>query len=331
MENKVPQPPVQPKDPMPQPVGFETSNRDGGNNRGLSFGGGMMPVIAVGVVVLAVVYFLLLPQMVSKKDFTTNMVNVSKDISDIKGSITTQLNNQNTAVTNQINETKSSMAAQVSQVQNSLSAYASKSSVDSLVGLSAQVNSQLATAKDATDKQLNAVIQDVNTKLASQSANVTGELAIASGKVSALDSRVTTYVNAPRTSGIQLTANVSGGSISMGVVSDQNQYVSFKVVFRLLTGSVSGNGTLDGFLQSLYTTQPVSLSTNVPLVPDYHYQYVSGQWQLTSVEFTTARTAIAAGTQTKTMAYAFNDTVRTWDVLISPWIDSVVGTGGSNW
>ena len=283
------------------------------------------------VIVSGVLLIFCLVFFVSRNDFTANTQGMMATQDKLKSDITAQINNQNTSIEQKISNAQTNMNNQVNQVQSALSNYAPKSSVDALGGLSGQVTNQLATAKTNQDAAIAAVIKDVNDKLAAQTSNTATAVQSAKDSVSALDTRVTNFINAPKVSGVQLTANVSGGQISLGINSDQNQYVAFRVIFRLVSGNFSNSATSDDFVKSLYATQPVSLSTNIVLVPEYKYNYVGGLWNLTQVVFTTPRTAIEQGYQNKTMSYSFNDATRTYEVMIEPMIDSLVGVGGSNW
>lgn len=331
--------PEQEEEPKPRKVaevqGFSTGSDEAAPKRGFSFGGGfnitsVIPALAIGILLYI---FMSSPQspLVTKKDFTTNLGSVATDLAKIKTDVTQTLTNQNNTMTAQITNQNNAVDRKIAALSNQLDNYATKGSVDSLSGLTAQVNSQLTTAKAEQQTILNGVIENINSKLAAQSTNVSQEIQKSKGSSEALVNRVSSLETSPKVSGVQLSANVSNGQISLGVNSDQNQYVAFKVTFRLTSGNVTSNLTSDDFRKALYASPPVSLSTNLVLIPTYEYTWQNSLWYLTQVEFITARTAIAKGYQSKTLTYSFSDTTRTYEVMVEPLINSIVGTGGSNW
>lgn len=253
-----------PKDPPPRPVsevGFSTDgNSPTPNKKGVIGGfnlGGLGSVVPALLVAL-VVYTVMLPGYVTKKDFTSNIQTMISAIDKAKVDVTQTTNTALTNQTNDVNSKVTNLTNQIANVQSNLSNYATKGSVDALSGLSAQVTNQLATAKTAQDTAIASALASVDAKIVAMATNTTAQVSMVSSttkdEIKVLNDKIT--VLQTQILNTQTLANVS--------ISGTSNNISFPIPSLIITNSNSVTVDTTNMTVLLTMTPPTGIVITSP-------------------------------------------------------------------
>ena len=300
------------------------------------FGGLTKTNLAIIILIPVIVSFLitsqvLLPKYVTKVDDTKNITAITNDMGKLKvdtantlaefkkvvdavpASVTSQVNSGVSQATSSMNAQITTMQTQVNNIAGTVSSSASKlSSVDTI------------TAKLTADEVVIADLTAQVKSLANKSDYNTLQTRVA---------LLETFTS--NVSGVKVTANATGGILSLGITSDDNQYAAFRVTFRAASTSTGyfvygSSGNVSDLLGWLSTHAPVTLSNSG--LPSYSLQYNGGVLSVDQISFITQRTALGRGYQNKTLSYSVPSlTSGNWEIMVEPIINTQVGSVSSGW
>jgi archaellum component FlaC len=293
-----------------------TNNNSIKKNNGVNV---WLAAIAIVLVTTLINWFLVTNLAAPKTVYAADINKINNSMSHVNDS-TTSLNNFTNYENTRIDTLSDDTQNQFDDVNNSITDSNNKISQTQadLAGVKTQANN-LKTQTDSLKTQTDTLGTQA-TQLGSQLTTVSQK---ADTVKTALDS-LTTKVNglAP---GIQITAVADSSTITLKINSDVAQTLAFHIEFRP-TIDMPQSATTDDSLIALYITPPVTLSAGSQVRGDYtlYWDTTDSLYHIGEISFTTMRTSLNAGANTKTITYTTSDTC---EILITPIYPTGTSTG----
>lgn len=235
----------------------EEVNPGGGGAEPPEGGGGtkvlLITVIASVVLAFGAVYLILMPNLVSKTNYTTDTENIVRDISELQTSIT-DLTAQVSTLSNSVNSANSEVAS----VRGSIAGYATQGSLSTLQTSLATIQADLNTVKTNVGDipALNAKVVALQTSLDSLEAQVTA----LDARVVKLETKTTTTSSSGGTT-TQLASDTLDG---VTVMVEPFSYLPVNPIYgnsSIPAMPIIIDGTNDGTLTFQLTIQNDTAST----------------------------------------------------------------------
>ncbi len=184
-----------------------------------------------------------------------------------------------------------------------------------LTGLKTQTESDISKLKTQTDS-----LTAQSTQLSTQLSSTSKKADDTAKTVDTLKTKVDSII-----SGLQITPQVSGNTISLSIKSDSIQQIAFRIEFRPTYDMVRSETSLEAALKALYTTPPITVIAGTIAVRGDYVLYWSGNYyHVARIVFITPRTQLSAGTQTKNITCSVTSG---YEILITPEYPTGATTG----
>jgi cell division protein FtsL len=293
-------------------------------------------ITVVAILIASVISWFMVSNMAVSKSFLNSEINTITNslnhLNDANSNVVSFTGYQDNLINSLGNKTQSqidSVNSSITDANNQI-----KQTNTNLSGLTTQVNG-LQTQANTLQTQTGALqtqtdnLQTQTSGLATQTTQLNTQLTTVNQTVSSAQTALTaltTKVNG-LPAGIQITPTVSSGTISLSIISTVAQTIAFNITFKP-TADMPQLATMDTSLAALYTTPPVTLTAGSSVRGDYtlYWNTTDSLYHLGEITFLTMRTALAAGTTTRSITFA---TTGSYEIIITP--EYITGTSTGSW